>query len=324
MFSRSFFLITCTLFLPTHATQDMRWFPDPYVVNGNDVPVGVRYPFVYLRNWNGAIFCGGTIIKSNYVITAAHCSSFAVDAVYGTRYSSNTQSEENEIVQIKRVKNKIVHPGYDSKTLENDIAILELQEMFNDETPLAKIDRERSDISVRSLTIVGMGVTNARETRLPEILQRADIRQVTCPNYYTQSYDYLCARIESEGCTSFCGLGEDQWGRTIDACYGDSGGPVYSSNENSLDYYLVGITSWGVECALGPDYPGVYVLIHAYTAWIDEVVGVEETCEFLGDDIYNEFTSKMFSSSGAVNEYDFFMRHLIQSKIIDIPEIFCQ
>merc|ERR1712154_642457 len=41
-----------------------------------------------------------------------------------------------------------------------------------------------------------------------------------------------------------------------DSCLGDSGGPLWDSENN----VLVGIISWGYGCAL-PQYPGVYAQI---------------------------------------------------------------
>ena len=41
-----------------------------------------------------------------------------------------------------------------------------------------------------------------------------------------------------------------------DACQGDSGGPLFDKNADRL----VGVTSWGIGCAL-QDYPGVYARI---------------------------------------------------------------
>ena len=39
-----------------------------------------------------------------------------------------------------------------------------------------------------------------------------------------------------------------------DSCQGDSGGPLFATRNNK--HYVVGITSWGIGCAL-PEYPGV-------------------------------------------------------------------
>ena len=64
-------------------------------------------------------------------------------------------------------------------------------------------------------------------------------------------------------------IGNDQVcagnGRT-DTCTGDSGGPMLMES-NGL-WSVVGITSFGVECARS-DFPGVYTRVDVFLDWID-------------------------------------------------------
>jgi secreted trypsin-like serine protease len=52
----------------------------------------------------------------------------------------------------------------------------------------------------------------------------------------------------------------------VDACHGDSGGPV--SYEQNNVYYLHGITSFGSGCGSG--YPSVYTKVNRYLDWIEK------------------------------------------------------
>ena len=47
-----------------------------------------------------------------------------------------------------------------------------------------------------------------------------------------------------------------------DACYGDSGGPLFVPPNTQ-----VGITSWGYKCGLA-GYPGVYTRVSAHAQWV--------------------------------------------------------
>ena len=70
-----------------------------------------------------AQFCGGTLVKSNFVVTAAHCSDFftadQVQVLTGTRRLDGT-GERRDVVRIA------VHPEWNSTTLDNDVAVWEL------------------------------------------------------------------------------------------------------------------------------------------------------------------------------------------------------
>lgn len=57
----------------------------------------------------------------------------------------------------------------------------------------------------------------------------------------------------------------------VDACHGDSGGPLSCEVENVS--YLAGIVSWGDQCA-AKNKPGVYTRIESFVDWIEK--GVRE------------------------------------------------
>lgn len=59
------------------------------------------------------------------------------------------------------------------------------------------------------------------------------------------------------------------WHGGSDACNGDSGGPlVCYSNDEPI---LIGIVSWGVECARQGTY-GVYTRVSRYIRWINRTI----------------------------------------------------
>jgi len=53
----------------------------------------------------------------------------------------------------------------------------------------------------------------------------------------------------------------------LDACNGDSGGPLFIPNSS----VQVGVVSWGQGCAL-PRYYGVYTEVSYFVNWINSIV----------------------------------------------------
>ncbi|CAG7823890.1 unnamed protein product, partial [Allacma fusca] len=53
----------------------------------------------------------------------------------------------------------------------------------------------------------------------------------------------------------------------MDACDGDSGGPLFLKDDPQAGFVQVGIVSWGVDCGV---WPGVYTRVAPYLPWITE------------------------------------------------------
>lgn len=205
-------------------------------------------------------FCGGSFLGGKYVLTAAHCveetNAGDIDIVLGL-YDQTNESQAQRI----SVKNIYTHTEYDSKTLNNDIALIELDQSVDGATiELATTTMLDSIRAGNKVHAAGWGNTSTTERVFPTVLQQVELEYVdrgTCQNlqgdYSNVSDDGICAGYSSGG---------------KDTCQGDSGGPLIV-DDNGINK-LLGVVSWGAGCAQ-PNAYGVYANVahFQHNGWID-------------------------------------------------------
>merc|ERR1711971_1176940 len=218
-----------------------------------------------------SVQCGGTLLDQTTVLTAAHCfdQSGGPNVVRLGDHDINTSSDGAQAVDVS-IRRIIQHPGWDSNSLENDIAILKLSQPIQYSRdirracmPTAYRGQDLPSVLARPQPIVvGWGSTSTG-TGPTSRLRQAPVQMVTqqqCAQAYRQ-----VSRV-TIGATKLC-AGEG----TRDTCNGDSGGGLFSRNLGG-GFAVVGVTSFGVECARD-DFPGVYTRVDEYLPWIQQNMG---------------------------------------------------
>jgi secreted trypsin-like serine protease len=236
--SRKFLIAAIGLTLAAtslHASAQQR------IVGGSFVPNG-SYPWTAaLLTSSGSQFCGGSLIASKWVLTAAHCSASAASV----RVGSVDRTSGGQVIRVVR---KINHPNYNG---QNDIALLELASPVSGITPIA---RGTSTPAVgSSIRLLGWGQTTSpfggdSGSRYLKLLDTTVLTRGTCNN--------------NPGPGDLCIKGT----RTATACKGDSGGPALVGGR------LVGATSRSGRVFAGLNYCGedvIYTNVTYYNTWIN-------------------------------------------------------
>ncbi|XP_010226075.1 PREDICTED: venom prothrombin activator nigrarin-D-like [Tinamus guttatus] len=235
---------------------------DTRVAGGMFCPRGQCPWQVLIRNSRDEGFCGGSLISSRWVVTAAHCLDLVRPHHVTVGDFDKYQREMGE--QKLGVERSWTHPHYDSNTYNSDIALLYLSsEVTLDEfaLPLCLPSRGRAALLTeegRVGTVSGWGATHERGATM-RFLMRVRVPVVSMER---------CQRAMDRLVTDnmFCAGYETQ---AEDACKGDSGGPFAVPYHNT--WFLLGVVSWGEGCAQQGKY-GVYTRVANYIPWIKEVV----------------------------------------------------
>lgn len=230
------------------------------IVGGRESSMGA-WPWVVAIIRDGDFKCGGSLLDSNWILTAGHCFHMLEKSHFEIQLGMLRRSSFSPLEQTRSVLSVYVHPKYNPLTLENDITLLRVQEPFqlNQWTAPACLPSlgyyPRNDTLC---TVVGWG--NVQENG-PE---SDSLREVAIPIKPCKS-DSLQVDPNKVLCAGF------PEGKK-DSCQGDSGGPLVCPDPSTSGRWLLaGIVSFGLGCAR-PEELGAYTNVAYYTSWINGIL----------------------------------------------------
>ncbi|KAF2881574.1 hypothetical protein ILUMI_24609 [Ignelater luminosus] len=224
-----------------------------------EVAIPHQFPHQVFYTTDKGTYCGGTIIRNDAILTAAHC-------VHGLKIPSlqvipgvhNISSPEASW-QIKISKAIKIHENYSPNTYKNDIAIVSFQYPFVLDgkilNQISLYDNKATNFTGTEATASGWGWRHDSRDSLSSEL-----------HYFTSKIipNQKCRQVYNNEVTDSIVCLDQVPGKG--ACHIDAGGPLYIVENNKL--YQLGIFSYGEQRGCTKGKPTAYTQIPAYIDWI--------------------------------------------------------
>jgi secreted trypsin-like serine protease len=232
------------------------------IIGGQPARVS-QFPYaaaITVQTSNSRFFCGGTLINQEWILTAGQCVDGAI--VFTIQLGSNTlEGADPNRVKVSSSE-YVVHPDYNSLTLENDIGLIKLRipvEYSNYLSAVRFLGIAYIEPST-SFMALGWGQTTDEDSDLSNDLMYARLVALSneeCQIFYGNqiSNDTLCVEGNyNEG-----------------SCYGDTGSALLQDGKFSLH---VGIASFVSGNGCESTDPSGYIRTSSYRDWIRNITGV--------------------------------------------------
>jgi secreted trypsin-like serine protease len=236
------------------------------IVGGSQITDSSRFP--YLAYSSGTRSCGATLIWSDILLSAGHCSDAFLNlgARVGGIEERGTDGEYHDVEQV------LVHPEYPaSSTQPNDIMLVKLSTSSSIQPVTIATTLAQPEFG-SSVKILGFGL-ESEDGQFSSYAKEVDVSIV---NFTSCDSLYGGKLLEN---VQFCTESSNG-----DSCQGDSGGPLLND-----DGVQVGIVAFGEGCHR---YPSVNTRVSYFSTWIFEGV-----CRLSQDPPISCFSSDESSSA---------------------------
>uniref|UniRef100_H0X3H9 Peptidase S1 domain-containing protein n=1 Tax=Otolemur garnettii TaxID=30611 RepID=H0X3H9_OTOGA len=225
-----------------------------HVKQRNEAKPHSRPYMAYLQYLHQGIpkFCGGFLIREDFVLTAAHCLGSSTKATLGA-HNIRRREETQQVIPVRRA---IPHPDYNVKLLTNDIMLLQLDRKAKQTAAVRPLRLPRVTDGLTPgmvCSVAGWGWTTPdgpSSDTLQEVtltVQEDKKCESNYPNCYSKATQICVGDPKLKNCSFL----------------GDSGGPLVCDN------VAQGIVSYGPEDGSPPE---VYTKVKSFLPWIQETM----------------------------------------------------
>ena len=237
----------------------------PAVIGGQPTPIE-QAPWQVLVLPGPSALCGGALVGERWVVTAAHCVQ-GVDPAAIQLFAGISAISQRTAVAALPVAEVYVHPGFDSSTYANDVALIRLAQPWTSGPNRQPVRLPFGESAMfptagASASVSGWGQTSP-QGQSSDQLQSAVVTVLADANGACGQYG-----AQYNGTAHVCA---GTAGGQVDTCNGDSGGPLVVDVGGVR--VLAGLTSVGNGCAQA-DFPGLYTRVATVLPWIDQIADI--------------------------------------------------
>ena len=270
----------------------------PRIIGGTEVPED-KYPWIgFLYNNSNYYSCGSSLISDEWAISAAHCFLCEDDSWcdnpedYNIFFDLlNFNNRDTKGIKVKIDKIFLYSNTWDGN---DDIALLKLKFPNN--------DTKENIANLEKLNLILKSQTDIFEADGTELIVSGwgleqynnDTKEGSRSGNLNELIVPVCYRFDNNGlfeCSNYNYFNKYQIQTKIsaggvegeDACYGDSGGPLFGQKND--ENFLVGIVSSGDGCAK-KDFYGIYTRVSYYLDWIQDTMVNNSTLNYTEEHIF--------------------------------------
>jgi len=227
--------------------------------------------------------CGGTLLNTRVVLSAAHCTFFpksnvAIPFDMMTVYLGEHDTTIPDGEQAVGITHYLIHPYYNVVNADNDFAIIYLAREIQFSGTINRACLPRPDTIYDNTAVVaagwgaeknnGMGTTRPKHVDLTTMSNQVCNSKITGqPLFGWQWVQVVGGVTENMICAT---------GMRKGICDGDSGGPLMVKGDENI---VIGVSSWGPAdpgCNMHGESPSVFARVTSQLNWIKELA--KDTC----------------------------------------------